>query len=158
MNLILTDIIVDYQELAFACLPIRLSLSLSQPDVLSCCMQNTFSSSDQDAASAAMVDGDAIEPHPEVELDPAQYPLHAAAVSADVPALAQLLNHVGGPHNDPNALCPNGRSALVYAIHGGNRTCIDVLLESGADVNLADATGMTALQWATSQSHSSMVK
>lgn len=90
-----------------------------------------------------------------MELDPAQYPLHAAAVSGDVSMLGQLLN---GTHCDPNALCPNGRSALVYAVHGGNRACIDVLLESGADINLADATGMTALQWATSQSYSSMVK
>ena len=62
-----------------------------------------------------------------------------------------------GRHN-PNAFCPNGRSALVYAVHGGSKLCIDALLESGANVNLADATGVTAIQWAASQADHSMVK
>ena len=31
-------------------------------------------------------------------------------------------------------MCPNGRSALHWAVSGGNRSCISRLLEAGADV------------------------
>lgn len=88
------------------------------------------------------------------ELDPTEFPVHAAAVSGDDGLLSHLL--VGGA--DPNALCPNGRSALVYAVHGGSKACVDVLFSAGANANLADATGITAAHWAASQSDHKMLK
>jgi hypothetical protein len=91
----------------------------------------------------------------EQELDATRFPLHAAAVSGHFDEVSSLLHR---QKCNPNALCPNGRSALVYAVHGGSKSCIDALLASGADINLADATGVTAIQWAASQADHSMVK
>ena len=52
-----------------------------------------------------------------------------------------------------NALGPKGRSALHYASIGGFRDSIRMLLASGAQKNLRDATGMTPLDLARLKKH-----
>ena len=57
-----------------------------------------------------------------------------------------------------NALGPKGRSALHYAAIGGYADSIDLLLASGADKKLQDATGQTPLDLALTKKHTFAVE
>jgi ankyrin repeat protein len=90
----------------------------------------------------------------ESELDAAKYPVHAAALASDDKVLSELL--IAGA--DPNALCPNGLTALIYAVHGQSKACIDVLFAASANPNTTDSSGTSPAHWATSQSDHKTLK
>ena len=56
-----------------------------------------------------------------------------------------------------NAAGPKGRSALHYAAIGGYADSIELLLTSGADKKLQDATGLTPLDLALKKNHSQTI-
>lgn len=66
--------------------------------------------------------------------DLSRHLLHAAARDGAAEELAELIIH----GEDPNARCPFGRTALVYAVHGRHKHCVDVLLQGGAAINAVD--------------------
>ena len=63
-------------------------------------------------------------------------PLTQAAVRNDVAALRQLLDH--GHHADEGS---DSWTALIWASRSGSLDAINLLLDSGADVNLPGSTG-----------------
>ena len=52
-----------------------------------------------------------------------------------------------------NSTDHGGKTALLWAAQKGRDECVNVLIESGADVNVRDLTGMTALQAARAGGH-----
>jgi ankyrin repeat protein len=72
-------------------------------------------------------------------------PLAYAATNGKTEVARYLLD-IGA---NPNALSPNGTSALMMAVRGGHAETVDLLLAKGADVNLRNQNGATALAWAT---------
>lgn len=50
------------------------------------------------------------------------------------------------------------RPALHYAAYGGFYSCMSLLLESGAEVDARDNTGVTALHWACASGSLDAVK
>lgn len=42
----------------------------------------------------------------------------------------------------------HGRTALMYSALGDRPSCAELLLKAGADINLKDSVGRTALHWA----------
>ena len=53
--------------------------------------------------------------------------------------------------NDVNCLARDGATPLISAVIGGSPTVIKVLLEHGADVNVPDDNGITALRFARAE-------
>jgi ankyrin repeat protein len=74
--------------------------------------------------------------------------LHEAALSdgADAPQIARRLVEL---RLDPNARGPAGATALLIAVREGNVETAQVLLDVGANPNLADDSNETALLLAT---------
>jgi len=68
--------------------------------------------------------------------------LRQAAESGDQPALQALLDR----HVDIDSRDDMGRTALMLAVLHGRTDAVDLLLEQGADPNLADIHGTTPLQ------------
>lgn len=54
--------------------------------------------------------------------------------------------------NVPTVTLPR-RTALQCAAYSGFLECVQILLEAGAEVNLQDDEGITALHWAASAGH-----
>ena len=69
------------------------------------------------------------------------FPLHAAVLRSDAPAVAALLAEGA----DPNVADERGMTPLVWAVYGGYEDIVELLCEGGADVNLRARTGETAL-------------
>lgn len=61
---------------------------------------------------------------------------------------APTLNEVASPHHLQRA---RGGSALHYAVRSRNATLVQALVQAGADVNLSDVDGLTALDYAESR-------
>src|SRR5689334_10845950 len=56
------------------------------------------------------------------------------------------------------AAAPTGGDAVVEAAMSGNRDAVKSLLKDGADVNTAQADGMTALHWAAQKGDVELAK
>jgi ankyrin repeat protein len=56
-----------------------------------------------------------------------------------------------------NAQNKQGQTALMKAAQQGNKQMVRLLIDEGADVNEADYTGRTALDWAKSSRKQSVV-
>ena len=55
---------------------------------------------------------------------------------------------------DVNALEGTHSTALMYAAYFGRLEAADILIKQGADLNVRDQGGHTALYWAKSTNHS----
>lgn len=74
-----------------------------------------------------------------VEID-GKHPLLIAAYTGSDKGVAYLLEHGANPNQ-----CVGGWTALHVAVGEGYLVCAKVLLENGADVNVRNANGFTAL-------------
>jgi len=90
----------------------------------------------------------------DVEVDPEQYPLHAAALAGDAARCEQALG-VGWGVNDVG---PAGRTAAMFAVIGGARDCMDVLIQNGADLSLGDDALLGVCHWAAHQEAYKLLK
>ncbi len=57
-----------------------------------------------------------------------------------------------------NLLCSDGFTALMTAAEGGTLTCIQLLVDSGADVHAVDQDGRTAIMWAAEGGHQKCIE
>jgi uncharacterized protein len=81
-------------------------------------------------------------------------PVHVAAFEGDPEALRALLARGG----DPDVQNPRtGETPLMRALLSPNRTQYEVLLDAGADPNLADKNGGTALHAAASTNNGAAI-
>eukprot|EP00041_Stephanoeca_diplocostata_P030942 m.949363 g.949363 ORF g.949363 m.949363 type:complete len:1074 (-) comp23852_c0_seq1:2306-5527(-) len=94
------------------------------------------------------------ESQEEAPVDLSQHLLHAAARDGAVEELAELL--ING--ENPNDRCPFGRTALIYAVHGRHKQCVDVLLQAGAEINAVDHDKVSCCHWAVSNTDYKMLK
>eukprot|EP00039_Didymoeca_costata_P005817 m.84905 g.84905 ORF g.84905 m.84905 type:complete len:1100 (+) comp12988_c0_seq2:225-3524(+) len=89
------------------------------------------------------------------ELDTLKYPIHAAALAGDYELLQQLLRGTVVLVDSP---CPAGRTALLYAVMGDSRRCVELLLQAQANIHVQDNAGLCACHWAASQESHKMLK
>jgi ankyrin repeat protein len=75
-------------------------------------------------------------------------PLHIACKYKHA-KLVQYLLDVPGGSSDVHAQCPNGQTALHTAVHSGNSSIVQQLLQRGADVRALFAHGSSVLMLAT---------
>ena len=59
-----------------------------------------------------------------------------------------LFSSAGGGHADLEVGDQFGRSPLMYCVLADRLECAEILLKAGAQVNLRDKGGRTALHWA----------
>jgi ankyrin repeat protein len=80
-----------------------------------------------------------------------------AAIIMRVPAYVTKALQAGA---DVNAIMTDsdGCTALIYAIIKGNDKIVKLLIEAGADVNIATMNGWTALRWATDKAHVEIIE
>ena len=69
-----------------------------------------------------------------------------AAFRSHTETLRTLLD--AGVHVHAHAQTPNGVVPLIHVSFGGDAATVQILLESGADVNVKDGDGATALMYA----------
>ena len=82
--------------------------------------------------------------------------LNHAAQKGHVEILKELLRQEGVCVEADS--CPTGGSALLIACSEGHMSCIEVLLEAGADINRPNSNGATSLFYAASHGHLAAVK
>lgn len=88
-----------------------------------------------------------------------EHPLHEAAMSGNLEDLKQLLqpnsSDVGGKTTtvDPNGRDRSGQTALHLCADRGNLDCLDLLMRSGAEIDIGDLDGITPLQTAVISGH-----
>ena len=87
-------------------------------------------------------------------VDPEQHPLHAAALAGDAARCEQALG-VGWGVNDTG---PAGRTPAIFAILGGERDCIDLLINNGADLTIGDDAQLGVCHWAAHQEAYKLLK
>ena len=76
-------------------------------------------------------------------------PMHCAAFGGHRDCLQVMLSWADG---DPNAADPaDGRTPLYLAAWRGNVECVEILLHHGGNPTLPDASGETALSFATEE-------
>lgn len=96
--------------------------------------------------------------HDEVASDPLFQPvddIYQAAAAGDVEAVKKFMNQ---PSWDPSVANYDGVLPLCAAAKGGNVDIIWLMVQDGADVNLADNTHTTPLQYAQKEGHEDAVK
>jgi len=81
--------------------------------------------------------------------------LRRAAETGDVPELQKLLDAEAAL--DINSRDERGRTALMLAALHGRTDAVGVLLDRGADPNLADSQGLTPLQAATAGNEAAII-
>ena len=82
-------------------------------------------------------------------------PLYLACTNRNAPLIKRLLD--GGAN--PNAVLVRGETVLMECARAGTAEGVKALAAKGADVNAKESThGQTALMWAASQSHPSVVE
>eukprot|EP00526_Cylindrotheca_closterium_P017560 CAMPEP_0113642730 /NCGR_PEP_ID=MMETSP0017_2-20120614/22450_1 /TAXON_ID=2856 /ORGANISM="Cylindrotheca closterium" /LENGTH=311 /DNA_ID=CAMNT_0000554173 /DNA_START=132 /DNA_END=1064 /DNA_ORIENTATION=- /assembly_acc=CAM_ASM_000147 len=92
------------------------------------------------------------------------HPLHEAAMSGKLEELKQLLLQKSNNNNsddgendgammDPNGQDSTGQTALHMCADRGNLDCLNLLIESGAEVDIGDQDGITPLQTAVISGH-----
>lgn len=81
--------------------------------------------------------------------------LHRAAQVGNISELRVLLSQKLLDVNEPD---DNGCTALSYAAAGGFRQCLEILISAGADVNVVDFQGDSALTLAIKGNRASVVK
>ena len=59
---------------------------------------------------------------------------------------------------DPDATIGEGETALMTAARSGNPAAVKLLVQSGANVNAKDVSGITPVQWAISYDYKEIVK
>ncbi|KAI1140138.1 ankyrin [Hypoxylon sp. FL0543] len=82
------------------------------------------------------------------------YPLHYAATSGNIDAVAALLKRDGININSPN---DRGQTPLLLAIEGNLIEVCAILLKAGADVNTKDNDGFTPLTLAIKRRYSEIL-
>jgi ankyrin repeat protein len=88
-----------------------------------------------------------------------EHPLHEAAMSGNLEELKQLLKSSSndeGQNNaavDPNGQDSSGQTALHLCADRGNLDCLDLLIQSGAEIDIGDQDGITPLQTAVISGH-----
>jgi ankyrin repeat protein len=75
--------------------------------------------------------------------------LHAAAAAGDVSAVKMLLS--SSTTDTICALDEFGQTPLVLAAEHGRAQVVELLLDNGADPNVPDSRGRSALHWAANQ-------
>lgn len=86
------------------------------------------------------------------------FPLHKSVMQGEIGILQVLLDgDHGGILVNPNVQDLDGRTPLMLALQKGNKEIIDILLESGADIEAVDNAGMTALMYAVASNSKDMV-
>ncbi|HEV2474344.1 MAG TPA: ankyrin repeat domain-containing protein [Chthonomonadales bacterium] len=74
-----------------------------------------------------------------------RYGALAIGALSDRADIVRMLLRAGVPANKPAGLDP----AIVSAVQGGDLSIVRLLLRNGADINARDASGRSALMWAT---------
>lgn len=80
--------------------------------------------------------------------------LHYASTGGHLPVMSLLI----GAGAMVNARSPNGTTPLMMAAHYGNSAAVKLLLESGADAQLKNQLGLSALDFARSADRQDSVK
>ncbi|ELT91225.1 hypothetical protein CAPTEDRAFT_131674, partial [Capitella teleta] len=85
-------------------------------------------------------------------------PLLLASSTGNVQSVKRLLEHKA----DPNQRNNQGLTALMFALHlddaSTQETIVGLLIEHGADVNLTDCNGYSALQIASAKQNVRILK
>lgn len=81
-------------------------------------------------------------------------PLPGFARNGDLQRVQTLLNRGASPNSDG---IDGDERAIVAATESGNAAIVDLLIKSGADINLTDRQGRTALAVATQQGFTNIV-
>jgi ankyrin repeat protein len=77
-----------------------------------------------------------------------------AARNRDEGSVRALLHQ----HVDPNAIAPDGTTALHWAVHRDVDVIADLLIHAGAEVNAADDEGVTPIALASINGNATMIK
>lgn len=94
----------------------------------------------------------------EVKKDPLFQPqedVYTAAMAGDLEATIDFMNKPGW---DPLVANHDGILPLCAAAKGGNVEIIQLMVDEGADVNEADLTGKTPIQYAKEAGHNDVVQ
>ncbi|KAI8985084.1 hypothetical protein BDB01DRAFT_835094 [Pilobolus umbonatus] len=82
-----------------------------------------------------------------------------ATSNGDIERLQELLNDPSiRPYIDLNARDIDGTPPLIYAACFGKIDIARILLEAGAQIDVQDSFGWSALMWATNNNHEALVK
>ena len=109
--------------------------------------------------SKASAAASAISVKPDLTIEPVQIPLdppaalRQAAESGDIPGLQTSLNE----QVDIDSRDADGRTALMLATLHGQINAVELLLEHGADPNIADEHGTTPLRAAVDSNQSAII-
>lgn len=89
-------------------------------------------------------------------------PLHEAAFSGDLEAIARLLDRDPSAKNELATFFVDPRRStitpLMWAVEGGKAQSVRTLLDRGADVNITDRLGRTALHLAAGAGDAAIVR
>lgn len=91
------------------------------------------------------------------EISPQQTPdemIFEAVHAGDTQTLQQLLNQTG---YTINRRYHDGQTLLIYAAAAGQNNIVNYLIGAGADVNMRDDFGMSALHYASNENHVAIV-
>ena len=75
---------------------------------------------------------------------PEQFYLHHYALAGDATNIMHALAQGYGV----NDLDPEYRSPLIYAVIGGDKTCVETLIKAGADIQYSDGLKLGVIHWA----------